>query len=83
MLFAESNIGDKGANEKQNTILKMIEGERNHTNNKVNFDNPVAKQRSSKFLIIDVSKLNLNDYDIDKEEISLAVAGYYESNFWI
>jgi len=55
ILWAASNIGDSGANEIQNLISKFFEGERNVTNTKVNFVKPIAKQRGSKEIIIDVT----------------------------
>lgn len=84
MLFTESNVGDEGANEKQNLIMKFIEGDReaqNITNTKVNLQNPVAKQRGAKYIILDVTNLKLDDNQ--KREFLAALAKFYESNFWI
>ena len=50
-------------------------------NTKVNLNNPVAKQRGAKFLILDVTKLKLTENA--KLEFFAAFAKYYESNFWI
>jgi len=61
--------------------LKFFEGERNVTNTKVNTKNSVAKQRGSKKILIDVTYLQLSS--TDEKEFNIAVAKYYESNFWI
>jgi len=47
----------------------------------VNFVKPVAKQRGSELVLIDATSLQLGS--ADEKEFSIAVANYYESNFWI
>ena len=47
----------------------------------MNFVNSVAKQRGSEVVLVDVTFLQLDS--TDEKEFSLAVAKYYESNFWI
>jgi len=47
----------------------------------VNFEKPVAKQRGSELVLIDATSLELGSADV--KEFSIAVAKYYESNFWI
>jgi len=81
MLWDKSNIGDLGANEIQNLISKFFEGERNVTNTKVNTENSAAKQRGSEVVLVDVTFLQLDS--TDEKEFILAVAKYYDSNFWI
>jgi len=61
--------------------LKFFEGERNVTNTKVNTKNSVAKQRGSELVLIDATSLQLGS--ADEKEFSVAVANYYDSNFWI
>jgi len=47
----------------------------------VNFKNPVAKQRGSEIILFDATSLQLGS--ADEKEFSIALAKYYESNFWI
>jgi len=69
MWFTESNLSDVGANDKLNIMMKnffmrITNGDTSHegiTNSKVNTVDPVAKQRGSQLIILDVSKLSLKD----------------------
>jgi len=81
MMWGDSNISDSGAKYEQNFILEFFQEESNVTNTKVNFVKPVAKQRGSELVLIDATSLELDS--ADEKEFSIAVAKYYESNFWI
>lgn len=80
MWWDDSNLGDRGATAKQSFFMKFFHGKR-PDNIKVNTENPVAKQRGTDLVIFDVTNLELSSDE--KKEFSLAVAKYYESNFWI
>lgn len=82
--WTESNIGDAGANEKQSFFMKFVEKDRSHQelqNSKVNFENPVAKQRGSEYVVIDATNLQLSQNQT--LYFKSAMAKFYESNFWI
>lgn len=81
MWWTDSNLDDAGANEKRTLVMRFIQGEKLHQNSKVNLEEPVAKQRGSELVIIDVTNLDLEDNQ--KMELSAAIAKFYESNFWI
>ena len=78
MMWTESNTGDEGA--RQNLAMKFMNWDRT-TNTKVNYKNSVARQRGTKFLIFDVTKLQLSAGE--RLSFTAALAKYYESNFWI
>lgn len=83
LMFTDSNVGDAGAIDTFNiwSLKKFNKIEKDITNSKVNLQNPVSRQRGSKFIILDVSNLVL-----DKDEILefwLAYGNRYDSNSWI
>ena len=61
-MFTDSNNGDRGAVDTLNIKFLKFFGkiEKDITNSKVNLKNPVAKQRGSSLIILDVTNLSLD-----------------------